>query len=368
MKKSFIYLSLFLVFAFLQWGCSSSDGDGSSGNNSSGNNRAWGEMIPIPGISPNVEGDFALDLKASNEGMYMRVSRSSSPNLWVYRMQNSGVPTWIMHEEPSIYYSFRPTSAVAEGVDQFSIFFTTNNKNGYVNINTGLPALLEESHPAGFDALGVMLVDNSANARKWAFFGNTVKIKEPTNVGNYSTICTLPTGVSFAEADPYESIVWAASGSKVYKITASGSVTTFDVNSYNDPTQMTTSVAKIRFSYDPIHRDVYFRYQNKVFKIADGNSLGLFYTINNGANWLGGDFCVDNTFMYATDGTKKHLQLLNESNIIPPQPVTSNTNLLLAYLQNTSAFGVGPIEVSTNPLDQYIYAISNAKVLKVPKS
>lgn len=374
MKNIFkqIPLGLFLILVsavVIINGCSKEVGGSSSVNPS--NSGIWGEFIPIPGISAGVAGDNASEIKTSNEGIYMRVDKASTDNPWIYRLQNGGIPTWTFHEEPSLYFDWDPSNETTESIDHFAIFFSSIDKNGYVNINTGLPALLEEDHPAGFSPLNEMLVDNSSGAYKWAFFGDKVKIQDNTNVGAYNTICTVPNqgGINFAEPDPYDAIIWAASGAQLFKITVNGAITTFDVSAYDDPNMSFHNIDKIRFPYDELHKDVYFRYQNKVFKIADGTTLSLFYTIDNGSNFLGGDFCVDNSFMYATDGTKKSLSLSTETNIIPKQPNTSKQDVLIDYFTKTGAFAVGPIEVSKDPLDSYIYLIANGtKFLRVPKN
>ena len=73
--------------------------------------------------------------------------------------------------------------------------------------------------------------------------------------------------------------------------------------------------------------------------------------------------------MYGTDGTKKHLQLLNETNIIPPMPDSTNQQIILDYISNVSMFKIAKIEVLKNSTDNYIYAIySTYKLLRVPKS
>jgi hypothetical protein len=365
LKRMSFYNFLFLALTIgLINGCSSSESSSES-NSTSG----FGEVIPIPGISEGVAGDSAFELKTTNEGVYMEISMASSPNYWIYRLNGFAVGTWTKHEQPNIYSDWEPSNENSENANDFAVFFRTSNKNGFVNINTGLPALLEENNPTF--SINEMLNDNSPANNKWAFSGSVVKIKQNNNSGLYNNICTLPSsgGILFAEADPTDAVVWAAGNTTLYKITVNGTVTSFDVSSYNDPTFTFSRIEKIRFPYDVLHKDVYFRFQNKVFKVKDGNTLSLFYTINNESNFLGGDFCVDNTFMYATDGTKKHLQLLNETNIIPPMPDTMDQQILLDYVSNVSSFKVGPIEVLKNSTDNYIYNIYRArKLLRVPKS
>jgi hypothetical protein len=363
-KIPIIHYFLLILIVFAINGCTKK-ADVTPTQNTTG---SWGEVVPIPGIAEGVAGDAVRELKTSNEGIYMEISMASSPNDWIYRLNGFSVPTWTKHEQPNLYFDWEPSNENSEGADEFAIYFQTLNKNGFVNINNGLPALLEENNPGSGSS--EMLYDNSPGNYKWYFSGSDVKIKQNNNSGLYNTICTLPSGgILFAEADPTDAVVWAAGPKTIYKITVNGAVTSFDVSSYDDPTFIFRSIEKIRFPYDVLHKDVYFRFQNKVFKITNGNSLSLFYTIKNESNFLGGDFCVDNTFMYATDGTKKHLQLLNETNIIPPTPNTTDQKVLLDYLSNVSSFKTGPIEVLKNSTDNYIYNIYRSrKLLRVPKS
>ena len=367
-------LSVIMIAMFNS--CSS---DSASNSNST---SGFGEVINIPGMTVVTgitelppAGDFVLNLKTTNEGIYMQVSLASSVNDWIYRLNGFANPTWTKHEQPAERYNdWEPSNENSEGSDDFAIFFRTSTKNGLVNINTGLPALLEENNPSFSPS--EMLIDNSSMANKWAFSGNTVRIKQNNNSGLYNTICTLPSvPILFAEADPTDAVVWAAGQtSTLYKITVNGTVTTFDVSSYNDPSFQSLfpyEIRKIRFPYDVSHKDVYFNYQNKVFKITDGNTLSLFYTfpLSDPNNVGGGDFCIDNQFMYGTDGTKKHLQLLNETNIIPPMPDSTNQQIILDYISNVSMFKIAKIEVLKNSTDNYIYAIySTYKLLRVPKS
>jgi hypothetical protein len=179
-------------------------------------------------------------------------------------------------------------------------------------------------------------------------------------------ICTLPEegGVNFVEADPEDAIVWAGAGKQVHKITVNGNITTWDVSTFADPDFVGTGyIDKIRFSED----DVFFKAENKVFKIS-GNTLSLFYTIDNGANFLGGDFAVDNTYMYASDGIKKHIDLLSEETFISDPPDVSNTQAYMDYITQLNYLNVGQLETSKNPTDGDLYVLASSKILVIPKS
>ncbi|WP_284653581.1 hypothetical protein [Flavobacterium terrisoli] len=372
MKKTISTLSIFCALISL-FSCSSDDGGSNSNNNNTGwenpGSSAFGKFVEIPGIDSQAGTGAALDLKTSNEGLYMHVSKYTDNTDWIYRLQQGGAsPSWIFHEQPELYFHWAPGRPVSENENFFEIFFHTLYTNGWVSINTGLPALLEEDNPPGSGS-SIMLVDNSTGAYKWLFEGSTVKIQQNNDTGIFDVICTLPTvgGVSLAEADPFDSIVWAAAGNILYKITASGQVTSFNVASFNDPNFPLNSIEKIRFSYDPSHKDVYFRCQNKIFKVADGNTLSLFNTIED-ANFLGGDFCLDNSYLYTSNGTKKHLFSSSVTNIIPDPPTTTNQQVLLDYYSQVSAFQSGQIETSKDPSNPNLYILSSDKILVVPKS
>lgn len=375
MKKSITLLCAF-VLAFLLNSCGGSDDSGNGGGTNNGwentDSSVFGKLIQIPDISSIDGTGSALELKTTNEGLYMYVSKETDDSAWIYRLQQGGPsPSWIFHEQPERYFGWEPSNELNETQDTFALFFTTLYTNGYVNINTGLPSLLEEDNPFIFSGAPTLLVDNSSSANKWQFSGSDVKIQQNNSSGEYDVICTLPTsgGINFAEASPNDAVVWAAAGTNLYKITVNGQITSFDVSGYNDPNFFINSIEKIRFSYDVLHEDVYFRYQNKVFKVTNGTSLSLFYTIDNGGNFLGGDFCVDNSYMYASDGTKKHLQTLSETNIIPDMPSTSNQQILLEYITQVNGFKVGQMETSKDPLNSSLYVLCNSdKILVVPKS
>ncbi len=374
MKKSVFVVKVFLI-SILFFSCGGSDDSGNGGGNNNGwenvGSSAFGKYVQIPDISSIGGTGYALELKTTNEGLYMDVSKYTDNSNWTYRLQQGGPsPSWIFHEQPELYFGWEPTNPLNEVQDTFAVFFTTLYTNGYVNINTGLPTLLEEDNPFVFSGAPTLLVDNSPGAYKWQFSGSDVKIQQNNSSGDYDIICTLPTpgGVSLTEADPSDAVVWAAAGAKLYKITVNGQITTFDVSSYDDPSFAFNFIEKIRFNYDVLHEDVYFRFQNKIFKVTDGNTLSLFYTIDNGANYLGGDFCLDNSHLYTSDGIKKHLQSLSETNIIPDMPNTSNQEILIEYITQVNDFKVGQMETSKDPLNSNLYVLCGDKILVVPKS
>ena len=335
--------------------------------------KKWGEYITIPDLDGKT--NYVSDLKTTNQGIYMKLEKwkggftLADYETWIYRLQNGGpTPSWIKHKKEkqvlsryssSTISGWEPTSLNNENENQFGIFYTDEWNNGTISINSDLPNIYEEGNPSEFFDADDMLIDYSPNKNKWAFFKALKEIKIQSNLRVYNKICTMPSGsYSALESDPYDAKVWLASGTKLYKITASGEITTYDVSAY--VTSSTNPyIKKIRFSYDPLHKDIYFLCDNKVFKVQDGTTLSLFYIINNG-----NDFAIDSNYMYAGDGVKKDLALLKETNIISAvlQDIDPEINA------KKSTFSVGQMEVSKDPLDAYIYILSGDRILKVPKS
>ncbi len=363
--KSILRIGLSLFAAAIIVSCGGNDdGENNGGNNGGGwqnDGGAWGTMVGIPGGSNGIH----LTMHTSNEGIYMITEDFNTDISSVYRLQIGGPSAvWNHYDFPDGVYYYFPTKENTESTDEFAIYYHNLNKHGYISMNSDVPANLESDVPLHMNYIEPthMAVDNSSQAYTWAFYGGLVKVNPGT--GNFEEISDLPTnGINFVAPDPDEAVMWVAAGTKLFRLTVNGDYTMFDVNSFSNPDIFITSIEKIRFSGN----DVYFRAQNNVFKITGGTSLSLFYQIDNGANFLGGDFAVDNNYLYATDGIRKQLSLGTESSFIPEMP-SSNQQQLLEYITNKSHFQSSQIEVSKEATGGYIYSLAGDKVLIVPKS
>jgi|GEM_PF-5714917 len=364
--RNFLRTYALLGTAMLLVSCGGDDGGGNPDNNPGdgwqNDGGAWGTMVDIP-----IGGTGgALDMKTTNEGIYLNVNNFDNDLQSVYRLQIGGPsPEWNHYDFPDGMWNYYPEQETSESPDEFAIFYHNIHKYGFISMNSDVPAQLENDVPLHLNYINPddMAVDNSSQAYTWAFYGGLVKVN--TGNGVFQQIVDLPTdGINFIEPDPSQAVMWVAAGSKVFRLTVNGDYTEFDVSLFLNPDIFLTSVEKIRFSGN----DVYFRCQNKVFRIMNGTSMSLFYEIDNGANFLGGDFAVDNNYLYATDGIRKQLSLGTESSFIPDMPQTSDQQVLLEYITNTSHFQSSQIEVSKEATGGYIYSLANDKLLIVPKS
>lgn len=364
-KLRFIAVSLVLLTLSA---CGGDDGGSNNGGNGGGgwqeDGGAWGTMVEIPDGNTGVH----LTMRTSNEGVYMTTLDANADIQSVYRLQMGGPsPDWNHWDfSDDSVVSFFPAKANTENPDEFAIHYSGVYKFGFISMNSDVPAELLSDIPyevGQWNAAQYVVVDNSSQAYTWAFWGSEVRVNSGN--GQFETIADLPTnGINFVQPDPDDAVMWVASGTSLFRLTVNGDYTEFDVSDYTNPDMFIDSIEKVRFSGN----DVYFRAQNNVFKLANGNTLSLFYQIDNGANFMGGDFAVDNTYMYATDGIRKKLSGGNETNIIPEMPTTSDQQVLMDYFTNTTAYQTGQLEVSTNATSGYIYCLANDKVLIVPKN
>ena len=353
-----------LLFALVSCGGSDDDGtvNGPGGNNNN-NNGTFGESIQIPDIDALAGTGSALDMRTTNEGVYINVYHYDDDTNWTYRLQQGGPsPDWIKHEQHELYFNYHPANPYYENPDEFSVFFMTVNTYGLANINNGSPALQEDDIPF-WNGATYMAMDNSPQAYTWAADGNEIFIKGANQ--QFESICTLPSSVEFMEPSPDDAVMWVASGAVLYKVTASGDVTEFDVNSFHNPDYFLTGINKVRFSED----DVIFNCEDKIFKISNGNTMSLHYTFTEYFGMgLGPDFAVDGSYIYTSQGDvvrKSDGDIV--ANIIPEAPSANDPDKYLEYLTNVNNFKVGRMEVSTDPLNNSIYVLANDKILVVPK-
>jgi len=340
----------------------------SGGSNNGGNNSTsgeWGTLIDIPEV--NGDEDFVANLQTTNKGLYMEVLLNNIESSWKYRM-NSGSQTWMKCEDVEGYYFWEPHNYYNDVDDRFSYFYVGDSTSGLIGMNTGAPFQLATPHPFGFIGNRQMLIDNSTTADTWRLMDSEVQVKQPNELNLFNTVYTLPLSVSFTRgiADPSENCIWVTSNSSsiLYKIYASGTVTSWDVAAL---TGIQGYVGDIKFSTLPGHVDVYFQYGNSYMRIDERTTLEVFHT--NPTMFNASSFAVDNNFLYAGDGKKINLSTGEVGTFIPPSPGFDNIALYNDYFNKTFALSVSSdIEVLKNDGDPYIYSIYENKIFRMPKS
>jgi hypothetical protein len=340
-----------------------SNGGGNNGGNNSTTGE-WGTLIDIPEVNGNE--DLVVGLETTNKGVYMAVLLNNGESSWKYRM-NSGSQTWMKCEDVESYYFWEPHNYYYDVDDRFSYFYVGDATSGLIGMNTGAPFQLATPHPFGFIGNRQMLLDNSTYADTWRLMDSEVQVKQPNELNLFNTVYTLPLSVSFtrAIADPSENCIWLTSylSSTIYKIYASGTVTSWDVEAL---TGIQGYVGEIKFSTLPGHVDVYFQYGNCYMRIDERTTLEVFYTDPTLGTM---PFTVDNNFLYATDGKKINLSSGEVGTFIPPAPGFDNMELYNDYFNKTyNLLFSTEIEVLKNDGDPYIYSIYENKIFRMPKS
>lgn len=323
-----------------------------------------GEFIDIESY---VQGRTAIDaesLRTSNQGVYFSGipdSSGSGAGEWVWRLDiAAGSPEWYVHKHDTFLRGFSPSKEINEQRGEFAIFFHTLEKFGYVGINTGTPALLEEPYPAGADAPNVMVVDRSPSANMWALYNapNSVVVKMKSRIQSegFVTIDTVPApSPSFiAEPDDDDAFIYVLTGTTLYQVSSPGDVESLDLGPLAELSALDRP-KKIRV----VDNVVWVQIGRNIYRVNSMTDASLFEQLQGSAAMTGGgSFAVDSQFLYTTDGTKKDTRLETETNFL----TGVDLNVSTAFQSSMQ------IEGANDALDGYLYSIgSSGRVVKVKK-
>lgn len=252
------------------------------------------------------------------------------------------------------------------------VFRTLSMTNGKTISQENAPK--HDFYFADMGSNGIIIKDDFN--QDWAVFqGGTVSNNDQHLVkiryGNlpFNKVCSITaTGNMLYSTSLISSNLYALSyqEKKLYIINPNGQVITKDLSAYYDSS---LSTYDFKNKFRSTNTGVYFQFQDKVLKLVGDENLTLFYKIKYSAGGPQlGDFCVDNNYLFATDGTRKELNGGKEVNIIPNQPNTTNPETLVDFIEKTTHFKTGELETSTNLNDKYIYVLGvNGKILVISK-
>lgn len=355
----------------------------------------FGEFVKLPDFNEST--NISSELSATDTGLYMTIGNLNDGDDWIYRYnldQNDILKgTW-----QKIQYN--PTSGTdfvnnktalhwnSESVSEHEVFITPEFYAfetpvfRTMNLASGNTVSQEDAPIHSFSYVGGGTYESHGHVLKddgglnWEVFkGETVSdfnlhiIKNRYGKLPLNMTCSITAeGELFYSTSSKTSNLYALSyqEKKLYIIKTNGEVITKDLSAYYDNN---LSIYDFKNKFRSSNTGVYFQFQDKVLKLVDEN-LSLFYKIQYiyGGTQLG-DFCVDNDYLFATDGTRKELTgFYKEVNIIPQQPNTSNQDILLDYIEKVNFFKAGELETSTNTSDKYIYVLGvNGKILIISK-
>jgi hypothetical protein len=192
-----------------------------------------------------------------------------------------------------------------------------------------------------------------------------IKKKRADNTNTYDYVVKdLGLPIDVVEPDDNDAIIWAGGANRIFRITASGHQTINLTSLGGFALGSGEEVRKIRVVNDVVWVGTGARIiqikgtQASVFKVLDSSSGGS------------GDFAVDNKYVYTSQGEKIDIQLKTATSFIPPQPPATDPQLFMEYMAMMGEFKASDgLEVSADPLDQYIYTLTpSQKLLRVKKS
>jgi len=350
------------------------------------------------------EGDFAHDFKATDNGLYMVVSNTQkATDDFIYRYElpiNGSVleGSWSNYRfnltaEEDYFSDYTPMYMQSEKFGQKEVFIrplyhafetpvyrTASMISGNMIKETAAPTHKFTYATGGsYNSFANQIFRNSSGGADWVCFqGETVSDNDlhviKKRYGNLTPefVCNIKANGEMLYSKGVNENLYALSPTdkKLFVIKTNNEVKTYNLGNYYDPN---LAVYNYKNKFRSSNTGVYFQVQNKVLKLDEGNGVvSLFYTIQaNGGGAELGDFCVDNDYLFATDGTRKELAGFNkEINIIPSRPNTSNQDIVLDYISKITSFKNGEMETFTNPEDKYIYILDGllGKVLVISKN
>lgn len=388
---------LFVLCFFAASSCKKKGSDGPT-TDSTSSRTYFGDSIEIPGlVYPG--GHTPLYLKTTNSGVYIQVDLGDTElitNIFRYQINKnlivSSLPdSWMKHRSEELYHDWEPFHVYDENEHQLCVRYMELYTHGLYNKDAFGESKTVCTTPTvnGMYNTPCMKYDYSSPRRLWIFdWDSTLLLSPPYDFSsaayNYvdATRKFFSNGVigdryyiNFGDAfpDPYVTKrIWVMfTGDSLLRLDDDGTMKFFDFSSYHNPNILTPLSPKVAFPLDKFNTDVYFRYENKVFKIGPAGDVVLFYTINLAeiGGIYSGDFTVDDKYMYASDGYKKALGDMVHSamSYFPPKPTSGNAYQLQLNIRQRTSFMLGPIEVSKNVEDPHIYAIDHNTLLIVPK-
>lgn len=279
-------------------------GDGGGGDSGGAATVASVNKIAFPTGSPDIG-----SLQATNDGVYLRMYDHPSGFDVIVKRNARGATNgrWIEWTLPVVAASFTPALNTIEGVDEFGIHWagiaqgtgtrrygTANMNNGGISLNYLDDRSIELIVPDG---------DTSTSALSWGLRSGSVYRQSRSGTGStsfsarYELVASISgLGSGWPAVADATGNLFAASGSDLYRVGATGDVSSWDFSS---------------LGYGNIHTLVYkhdrlwIGYADRVMTLPRGsNTVSSFATLNNGfaQTALQPQFCIAAGTLYGSDG------------------------------------------------------------------
>ena len=340
----------------------------------------FGEWVNLPA---EFRFDGAVsDIQATDNGLYMVKFRVAQEDFHILRydlVQNKIVAgTWekYKHEETSENYildTYTPLNSNTELLKPHDIFITNTIRNFHtpsfftVNMSKGnsIKKEVAPKHNFGsYEEFGTVKKDGKGN--DWQiFYGKTVsdadliviKIKQGSAPAKDVFRFREPLA-DFIAAPQSALLLGYSSNKRFHIITPEGKATYYDLSkTLKEPLNL--GIKKLRET----NRGIFFQIEDKIFRYYN-NTLSLFYTIKDDTYTIGPNpnFCIDDRYMFTSDGIRKKLTgFYEETSMFPTEPTTGNADKQLDYYDRLTAYKTGHIETSTDPDDKYYYIVDGLK-------
>jgi hypothetical protein len=289
-------------------GSSGSDDDpfGGAGGGSSGGAAtiASAEKVDFPAGSPDI-----AKLRATNDGLYVRVSPASGNDV-IYKRTTRGTSPgrWMQWTLPVVNASFSPSLTENEGVDEFGIHWvgitpgTAPDRYGTASMNNGGISLNYVDDRA--IALIVPDGDASTSGLSWGLRSGAVyrQSRSGTASTTFSARYELVASINDSGLGDWPTVadgtgnLYAASGSDLYRIGATGDVRSWDFSSLGFG-----FIHTLIYKYNRL----WIGYGTRVLTLPLGsNTVSSFATLDTtlAGSTTEPQFCIAGGTLYGSDG------------------------------------------------------------------
>jgi hypothetical protein len=318
----------------------------------------------IPGVTAN-NGIGAVDLTASNEGVYMRLTDDAGTVLRATGGPSITWKSWVPTGRPKHWV---PSKTRNEQRDEFSVYFVRfgdrtgdEPRIGVHSLNSGVPTFDMVDDRSFNNKFTMYIPGAAATGLDWAFSGDSVflqsrNVRGPGTRSRFDNVAKATASVAIA--DTADLIVYVVEGSNLHKITPSGIVQTWPLPGRN--AGLAGAVTHMQWASGAL----WIGYDGQVLRLRNGQ-LSVFNTLAdaNPVRAVLSSFCITGGWIYTTDGMRYSVNGGDGVNFLGDMTGVTDPTVLLNYGLLTARVGGSLLTCLQNSLSTQLWLISQDKLI-----
>lgn len=318
----------------------------------------------IPGVTAN-NGIGAVDLTASNEGVYMQLTDDAGT---VLRATGGPSITWKSWVPTGLPKHWVPSKTRNEQRDEFSVYFVRfgdrtgdEPRIGVYSLNSGVPTFDMVDDRSFNNKFTMYIPGAAATGLDWAFSGDSVflqsrNVRGPGTRSRFDNVAKATASVAIA--DTADLIVYVVEGSNLHKITPSGIVQTWPLPGRN--AGLAGAVTHMQWASGAL----WIGYDGQVLRLRNGQ-LSVFNSLAdaNPVRAVLSSFCITGGWIYTTDGMRYSVNGGAGVNFLGDMTGVTDPTTLLNYGLLRARVGGSVLTCLQNSLSTQLWLISQGKLI-----